>query len=79
MHKASKALEKVQDDLRHFGLSLKIFDAYRPQRAVDHFVLWAGDVNDTRMKTGALPVCYGHNRHNCKKSKDKVQHKNHTL
>ncbi|MGM0531301.1 MAG: hypothetical protein ACQER7_08115 [Bacteroidota bacterium] len=42
MHKASKALKKVQDDLCHFGLSLKIFDAYRSQRAVDHFVRWAG-------------------------------------
>ena len=53
--KAAKALKKVRNDLRHFGLSLKIFDAYRPQRAVDHFVRWAEDVNDTRMKTVFYP------------------------
>jgi D-alanyl-D-alanine dipeptidase len=32
------------------GLSLKIFDAYRPQQAVDHFVRWAKVMNDTLMK-----------------------------
>jgi D-alanyl-D-alanine dipeptidase len=53
--KAAKALKKVQDDLGHFGLSLKIFDAYRPQRAVEHFVRWAEDMNDTKMKTAFYP------------------------
>ncbi len=32
------ALKKVQQILLKEGLSLKIFDAYRPQQAVDHFV-----------------------------------------
>ena len=32
------------------GLSIKIFDAYRPQQAVNHFVRWAKVMNDTLMK-----------------------------
>ena len=36
--------------LKDSGLSLKIFDAYRPQQAVDHFVRWAKVMNDTLMK-----------------------------
>ncbi|MDD2468897.1 MAG: M15 family metallopeptidase [Desulfobulbus sp.] len=53
--KAAHALKEVQDELRPFGLSLKVFDGYRPQRAVDHFVRWAKDVNDTRMKREFYP------------------------
>ncbi len=47
---AANALSKVQDELNRFGLGLKVFDAYRPQRAVDHFVRWAKDPVDTKMK-----------------------------
>jgi len=36
--RAAKALSKVQEELKTFSLSLKIYDCYRPQRAVDHFV-----------------------------------------
>ncbi|MGE4506222.1 MAG: M15 family metallopeptidase, partial [Desulfovibrionaceae bacterium] len=36
-------------------LGLKVFDAYRPQRAVDHFVRWAEDLADTRMKAEFYP------------------------
>lgn len=32
---AAEALKHVQEELRRFGLGLKIYDAYRPQRAVD--------------------------------------------
>ncbi len=49
------ALKKVQEELNPFGLGLKIFDAYRPQQAVDHFVEWAKDVGDTRMKSVYYP------------------------
>lgn len=52
---AAAALAQVQAELRPFGLSLKIFDAYRPQRAVDHFVRWAKDAADTRMKAEFYP------------------------
>lgn len=48
---AAEALKKVQEDLKPFGLGLKIYDAYRPQRAVDHFVRWAKDLQDTKMKS----------------------------
>ncbi len=53
--KATEALRKVQDDLKAFGLGLKIFDAYRPQRAVEHFVRWAKDIDDTRRKKQYYP------------------------
>ena len=52
---ATKALKKVQKELRSFNLSLKIFDAYRPQQAVDHFIEWAKNVNDTIMKGEYYP------------------------
>ena len=53
--KAAAALAKVQEDLRPFGLGLLVFDAYRPQRAVDHFVRWAQDLQDTGTKAEFYP------------------------
>ncbi|HAA03599.1 MAG TPA: peptidase M15 [Syntrophobacteraceae bacterium] len=53
--KAAVALREVQEELEPFGLGLKIYDAYRPQQAVDHFVRWAKDVCDTRMKNQFYP------------------------
>ena len=47
---AADSLRAVSDDLRSQGYRLKIFDAYRPQQAVDHFVRWGADLNDTMMK-----------------------------
>ena len=38
---AASALKKVSDELITKGYRLKIYDAYRPQKAVDHFVRWA--------------------------------------
>ena len=52
---ASEALKKVQDELRQQNKSLKIFDAYRPQQAVNHFMKWAKNVNDTLMKQDFYP------------------------
>ena len=52
---AALALRDVQEELRPFGLGLKVFDAYRPQRAVDHFVRWARNLGDTRMKAEFYP------------------------
>jgi D-alanyl-D-alanine dipeptidase len=51
----ANALHKVQIILAEKGLSLKIFDAYRPQQAVDHFVKWARVLNDTLMKREYYP------------------------
>ena len=52
---AALALKKVQTDLKVFGLGLKVYDAYRPQRAVDHFVRWAKDLKNKKMKTKYYP------------------------
>lgn len=52
---AARALAAVQEELAAFKLGLKIFDAYRPQRAVDHFVRWAEDLDDTKMKAKYYP------------------------
>jgi D-alanyl-D-alanine dipeptidase len=52
---AANTLKKVQTELELFGLGLKIFDAYRPQRAVDHFVQWAKDLTDIEMKAEFYP------------------------
>jgi len=52
---AAKALKAVSDDVKSQGYRLKIFDAYRPQRAVSHFMRWAKDVDDTRMKPYFYP------------------------
>lgn len=52
---AGLALKQVQDDLVPFGLGMKVFDAYRPQRAVDNFVRWAADLGDTKTKAQYYP------------------------
>ena len=52
---AADSLRAVSDDLRAMGYRLKIYDAYRPQRGVDHFVRWAADVSDTAMKPYFYP------------------------
>ena len=52
---AAYALKNVQDELEKIGFGLLIYDAYRPQRAVDHFVRWAQDENDTAMKVEFYP------------------------
>ncbi|MBE0551708.1 MAG: M15 family metallopeptidase, partial [Ignavibacterium sp.] len=53
---AADSLAKVQEELRNFNLSLKIYDAYRPQRAVNHFVKWAKDLSDTLTKKEFYPT-----------------------
>lgn len=52
---AAQALEKVEKELNKKGMALKIFDAYRPQKAVDHFKKWATNVNDTLGKKEFYP------------------------
>ena len=47
---AARALKSASDDFLKEGFRIKIYDAFRPQRAVDHFVRWAGDLSDQRMK-----------------------------
>ena len=52
---ATNALKKIQKELGSFNLSLKIYDAYRPQRAVNHFIAWAKNINDTLQKQEYYP------------------------
>lgn len=53
---AAKALAKVQEELIQKDYMLKVFDAYRPQRAVNHFMEWARDSDDTLMKKEFYPA-----------------------
>ena len=52
---AAAALREVSDDMKQMGYRLKIYDAYRPQMSVDHFVRWAADIPDTLMKAYFYP------------------------
>jgi D-alanyl-D-alanine dipeptidase len=52
---AAAALALAQTAAEAEGLSLLVFDAYRPQRAVDDFVAWASDPSDTRMQATFYP------------------------
>ncbi|WP_111605161.1 M15 family metallopeptidase [Streptomyces sp. Amel2xB2] len=49
------ALRTAQRSFLKRGYSLKVYDCYRPQRAVDHFVEWAKDLDDQRMKDEFYP------------------------
>ena len=53
---AADALAKVQEELKDFSLSLKIYDCYRPQRAVNHFVRWAKEIDNTKTKKEFYPT-----------------------
>ena len=53
---AALALKNAAAAFEKQGLYLLIYDAYRPQRAVDHFVRWAQDVDDVKMKAEFYPT-----------------------
>lgn len=55
VREAADSLRAVSDDLKAQGYRLKIYDAYRPQMAVDHFVRWGKDLDDTLMKQYFYP------------------------
>ncbi|MFJ8200688.1 M15 family metallopeptidase [Streptomyces sp. NPDC096152] len=52
---AAQALHRAQEKLLSQGYTLKVYDCYRPQRAVDHFVRWAEDLDDQAMKAEFYP------------------------
>lgn len=52
---AAEALKGASQDAMEQGYRLKIYDAYRPQEAVDNFIAWAEDTDDTRMKEYFYP------------------------
>jgi D-alanyl-D-alanine dipeptidase len=52
---AAKGLQCAADDLRPRGFRLKVYDCYRPQRAVSAFVRWGHDLRDQKMKSQFYP------------------------
>jgi D-alanyl-D-alanine dipeptidase len=52
---AADSLQAVSQDVMAQGYRLKIYDAYRPQKGVDHFVRWAENISDTLMKPYFYP------------------------
>jgi zinc D-Ala-D-Ala dipeptidase len=48
--KAAVELSNIQEELKVFSLSLKVYDCYRPQRAVNHFVRWAKEIDNIKTK-----------------------------
>ena len=52
---AAAALAEVARDLAPRGLTLKVFDCYRPVRAVANFVRWARDIADVAGKKEFYP------------------------
>ena len=52
---AARALKGVANEANAMGYRLKIFDAYRPARAVRHFVFWGIEDLDLRMKPFFYP------------------------
>jgi D-alanyl-D-alanine dipeptidase len=52
---AADALTRAQAELRADGLGLRVFDCYRPQRAVDHFVRWSRAPDDPAAKARHHP------------------------
>lgn len=53
--RAADSLKAVSNDLAKQGYRLKIFDAYRPQMAVDHFARWGKTLDDTLMRQYFYP------------------------
>jgi zinc D-Ala-D-Ala dipeptidase len=54
-NETAAALERVQRELAPSGLGLKVFDCYRPRRAVEDFVVWAKDLSDQKRKAQHYP------------------------
>ncbi len=52
---AAQTVKAVNDELMKKGYRLRVYDVYRPQKAVDHFVRWAKDLSDKRMKPYFYP------------------------
>ncbi|MBQ4335945.1 MAG: M15 family metallopeptidase [Lentisphaeria bacterium] len=52
---AAAALKKADDRLKARGFRIKVLDAYRPRRAVKHFLRWSQDLQDTATKMQYYP------------------------
>lgn len=52
---AAEALKKVNDEVKKDGYTIVVYDAYRPQTAVNHFMRWSKDSNDQAKKDHYYP------------------------
>jgi D-alanyl-D-alanine dipeptidase len=52
---SAQALKLVHEALQEQNLCLKVYDGYRPQSAVNHFIKWARDLDDTINKHTFYP------------------------
>lgn len=52
---AAKALKAIQEIVKKDGYSLVVYDAYRPQKAVDNFMRWSKDIKDQVKKDEYYP------------------------
>jgi zinc D-Ala-D-Ala dipeptidase len=52
---AARALGAAQQEFAAFGLSLLVYDCFRPQRAVDHFMRWTRDAAGEPTKARYYP------------------------
>ncbi|MNB65231.1 D-alanyl-D-alanine dipeptidase [compost metagenome] len=52
---AADALKKVSDEVASKGYGIKIYDAYRPQKAVNDFIAWSKESSDIKMKQRYYP------------------------
>jgi len=55
VRQAARALKAAQAELRPMGLSLKVYDCYRPKRAVAAFVAWSKQPDDPQAKLVHYP------------------------
>ncbi|MGC1204968.1 MAG: M15 family metallopeptidase [Flavobacteriaceae bacterium] len=51
----ANALKLVHEELQNINLCIKVYDGYRPQQAVNHFMKWARNLNDTINKHTFYP------------------------
>jgi D-alanyl-D-alanine dipeptidase len=52
---AAGALARLQQEIQPFGLGLIVYDCYRPQRAVNHFMRWSRDPADQKTRARYYP------------------------
>lgn len=52
---AAEALKKAQEEFIADGYCLVVYDAYRPQDGVNHFIKWSEDVGDQKRKSQYYP------------------------
>jgi D-alanyl-D-alanine dipeptidase len=61
---AALRLKDINAELKEHGYTLVVYDAYRPQRAVDHFIRWADDADDEIAKPLYYPTLGKHDLFN---------------